>query len=306
MIEFQLDPASGVATYLQLVQQVRQALRLGMLEPGDQLPTAQQVVAKLAINPNTVLKAYRELEREGLVRARPGHGHVRGRRRSRAPTPPRRPAPSVDCSAWLRTARAAGLDPDEHRGDLSTPPFRNRSPRRRRMTAVSCETAGSASGTGAGGRCRDCTLRSRPAGSSGWSARTAPARRPCCTWPSGCWRRPPGRSRCSAARPAGGPAQLARVGFVAQDTPDLRRLSASPTTCAWARGSTRPGTRSWREQRIERLGLDPRAEGRHAVRRPAGAARADAGHRQAARAADPRRAGRQPRPARPARVPAAA
>ena len=59
---------SGVATYLQLVQQVHQALQLG-LEPGDQLPTAQQVVAKLAINPNTVLKAYRDLEREGLVRA---------------------------------------------------------------------------------------------------------------------------------------------------------------------------------------------------------------------------------------------
>ena len=74
MIEFQLDAGSGVATYLQLVQQVRQALRLGLLEPGDQLPTAQQVVAKLAINPNTVLKAYRDLEREGLVRARPGVG----------------------------------------------------------------------------------------------------------------------------------------------------------------------------------------------------------------------------------------
>ena len=74
MIEFQLDAGSGVATYLQLVQQVHQALQLGMLEPGDQLPTAQQVVAKLAINPNTVLKAYRDLEREGLVRARPGLG----------------------------------------------------------------------------------------------------------------------------------------------------------------------------------------------------------------------------------------
>jgi len=66
--------ASGIATYLQLVQQVRQALQLGLLEPGDQLPTAQQVVAQLAINPNTVLKAYRDLEREGLVRARPGQG----------------------------------------------------------------------------------------------------------------------------------------------------------------------------------------------------------------------------------------
>src|ERR1700759_1377169 len=74
MIEFQLDPESGVSTYLQLVQQVRRAIRLGMLEPGDQLPTAREAVARLAINPNTVLKAYRELEREGLVRARPGMG----------------------------------------------------------------------------------------------------------------------------------------------------------------------------------------------------------------------------------------
>lgn len=73
MIDFQQD-RSGVATYLQLAQQVRHALRLGMLRPGDKLPTAKEVVAKLAINPNTVLKAYRELEREGLVSARPGLG----------------------------------------------------------------------------------------------------------------------------------------------------------------------------------------------------------------------------------------
>jgi GntR family transcriptional regulator len=74
MIEFQIDAGSGVATYLQLAQQVRQALRLRLLRPGDQLPTAREVVSKLAINPNTVLKAYRELEREGLVAARPGQG----------------------------------------------------------------------------------------------------------------------------------------------------------------------------------------------------------------------------------------
>src|SRR5579885_345183 len=74
MIEFHLDASSGIPTYVQLVQQVHQALQLGLLEPGDRLPTAQQVVAALAINPNTVLKAYRDLEREGLVRARPGMG----------------------------------------------------------------------------------------------------------------------------------------------------------------------------------------------------------------------------------------
>jgi GntR family transcriptional regulator len=74
MIEFRLDSRSGVATYLQIVQQVKHSLRLGLLEPGDQLPTVKEVVARLAINPNTVLKAYRDLEREGLVASRPGQG----------------------------------------------------------------------------------------------------------------------------------------------------------------------------------------------------------------------------------------
>ena len=74
MIEFSLDTRSGVAPYLQVVHQVRRALRLGLLAEGDQLPTVKDVVASLAINPNTVLKAYRELERDGLVSARPGVG----------------------------------------------------------------------------------------------------------------------------------------------------------------------------------------------------------------------------------------
>ena len=61
-IEFRLDAATGVPTYLQLVHQVEHALRLGYLKPGDQLPKVRDVVASLAINPNTVLKAYKELE----------------------------------------------------------------------------------------------------------------------------------------------------------------------------------------------------------------------------------------------------
>src|SRR5215469_15398034 len=73
-IEFRLDPASGVPTFLQLVQQVEHALRLGYLKPGDQLPKVRDVVASLAINPNTVLKAYKELEIKGLAAGRPGQG----------------------------------------------------------------------------------------------------------------------------------------------------------------------------------------------------------------------------------------
>ena len=73
-IEFRLDPVSGVPTYLQLVHQVEHALRLGYLKPGDQLPKVRDVVASLAINPNTVSKAYRELETKGLIVGRPGQG----------------------------------------------------------------------------------------------------------------------------------------------------------------------------------------------------------------------------------------
>jgi GntR family transcriptional regulator len=109
VIEFHLDTRSGVAPYLQIVHQVRQALRLGLLSEGDQLPTVKDVVARLAINPNTVLKAYRELEHDGLVGARPGIGTFVTRTLSDA---------SLSAHAglrrellrWLASARRAGLD----------------------------------------------------------------------------------------------------------------------------------------------------------------------------------------------------
>ncbi|MEV6311702.1 GntR family transcriptional regulator [Streptomyces sp. NPDC051840] len=111
-VEFRIDRRSGVATYLQIVQQTKQALRLGVLEPGDRLPTAREVVEATAINPNTVLKAYRELEREGLVEARRGLGtFVRRTLGSAAATtdPPLR----AELTDWTRKARAAGLDRDD-------------------------------------------------------------------------------------------------------------------------------------------------------------------------------------------------
>jgi GntR family transcriptional regulator len=112
VIEFQLDTTSGVATYLQLVHQVRQALQLGFLEAGDQLPTAQQVVAKLAINPNTVLKAYRDLERDGLVRARPGMGtFVTRTLPGTAPATLNKHLGTL--TNWLASAHSAGLGPDD-------------------------------------------------------------------------------------------------------------------------------------------------------------------------------------------------
>ncbi|MFI9204970.1 GntR family transcriptional regulator [Streptomyces sp. NPDC053048] len=112
MVEFRIDRRSGVATYLQIVHQVEQALRLGLLAPGDKLPTAKEVVAATAINPNTVLKAYRELDRAGLVEARPGLGtFVRkslARPGAAADSPLR-----AELADWMACARAAGLDRED-------------------------------------------------------------------------------------------------------------------------------------------------------------------------------------------------
>jgi GntR family transcriptional regulator len=110
-IDFRLDPGSGVPTYLQLVQQVEHALRLGYLKPGDQLPKVRAVVAALAINPNTVLKAYRDLEMKGLAAGRPGQGtFVQATLRQVAL--PELTALRRSLSGWLTAADGAGLDED--------------------------------------------------------------------------------------------------------------------------------------------------------------------------------------------------
>src|SRR5579875_933681 len=109
MIEFHLDARSGVAPYQQIVQQVRHALRLGLLEVGDQLPTVKEVVAKLAINPNTVLKAYKELEHLGLVAARPGIGTFVTKTLTDETLAAHGPL-RQDLKRWLAKARRAGLD----------------------------------------------------------------------------------------------------------------------------------------------------------------------------------------------------
>jgi GntR family transcriptional regulator len=111
VIEFLLHPDSGVSPYLQIVQQVRQASRLGLLREGDRLPTIKAVVAQLAINPNTVLKAYRELEHEGLVEARPGLGTFVLRTLADDTVSAHEPL-RADLRAWLDRARRAGLGDD--------------------------------------------------------------------------------------------------------------------------------------------------------------------------------------------------
>jgi GntR family transcriptional regulator len=111
MIAFRLSSTSGLSTYLQIAQQVRQALRLGTLQPGDQLPTVKEVVGALVINPNTVLKAYRVLEAEGLIQGRPGQGTFVIRSLQGIPTPTLA-ALRRGLETWVREALESGLDPD--------------------------------------------------------------------------------------------------------------------------------------------------------------------------------------------------
>jgi GntR family transcriptional regulator len=112
VIEFHLDKSGSVPAYAQLIRQVREALRLGVLHPGDRLPTVRDVVTSCVVNAATVLKAYRELELAGLVESRQGSGtfvintlgsadpHVMARLRS-------------GLARWLGQARAAGLEDED-------------------------------------------------------------------------------------------------------------------------------------------------------------------------------------------------
>ncbi len=109
MIRFRVNGRAAAPPYQQIAQQVRQALRMGVLAVGDQLPSVREVVAATAVNPNTVLKAYRDLEREGLVEARAGHGTF-ARGRPPGPPPGTHARLGRGLTAWVREARAAGLD----------------------------------------------------------------------------------------------------------------------------------------------------------------------------------------------------
>ena len=112
MFRFRLDGSSGVPPYLQLVHQVRQSLLLGYLEEGDRLPTVKDVAADLAINPNTVVKAYRQLEHEGLAGGRPGQGTFITATSSTA-LPEEQQVLRASLEEWLRAAEEAGLSSEE-------------------------------------------------------------------------------------------------------------------------------------------------------------------------------------------------
>lgn len=108
VVVFRIDRRSGVATYLQIVRQVEQALRMGALEEGDRLPTAAQVAATTKVNPNTTLKAYRELERAGLAEVRQGAGTFITRSLAQPRSGPDSPL-RASLAEWMDQARADGL-----------------------------------------------------------------------------------------------------------------------------------------------------------------------------------------------------
>ncbi|MBK3587825.1 GntR family transcriptional regulator [Streptomyces microflavus] len=108
VVVFRIDRRSGVATYLQIVRQVEQALRMGALEEGDRLPTAAQVAAETKVNPNTTLKAYRELERAGLAEVRQGAGTFITRSLAQPQSGPDSPL-RASLAGWMDQARTEGL-----------------------------------------------------------------------------------------------------------------------------------------------------------------------------------------------------
>ncbi|RII13130.1 HTH-type transcriptional repressor YtrA [Streptomyces sp. YIM 130001] len=119
MVVFRIDRRSGVATYLQIVRQVEQALRMGALGEGDRLPTAAQVAASTKVNPNTTLKAYRELERMGLAEVRQGAGTFITRSLARAESEPDSPLRTA-LVEWMERARGQGLGPEDVRALLDS------------------------------------------------------------------------------------------------------------------------------------------------------------------------------------------
>ena len=299
MIEFHLDPRSGVATYLQIVQQVKEALRLGTIDVGDQLPTVREVVADLAINPNTVAKAYRDLEHEGLVVARQGRGTFVAS--TLAPASLRHHEElRAALERWLQTAERRARR-GEHPGvDLRDPSRRwpdgwhePGAPRRARPREALPSRVGAARLHAHDSARRD----RRPGGAERGGQVDAPRARgrPACT-NGGLDLRP--RARPAARALGARRGRLRRTGRSAVPLVHRRRDDR-----VRAQDELPLGRRDRRRPPHPRRVAD---EGRLALRRRPRAARARARPRQAAAARAARRAVRPPRPARRTRVPPAA
>ncbi len=224
-VTFHLRSDSGVPAYLQLVQQVRQAVRMGVLDVGDQLPTVKEVVSELAINPNTVQKAYRELEHEGLVEGRQGVGTFVARRPN-GPPPGTQVRLARSLNKWVASARSEGMD-DEAMEALLRETLRGTTGIEVAMMTHSVETIGLGKRYGQLWALQDCSL-SVPKG-----------RVTALLGPNGAGKTTLLRLLVGLASPSTGSAAvlgrvpdgseefLADIGYLAQDVPLYRRLSAN-------------------------------------------------------------------------------
>jgi GntR family transcriptional regulator len=109
---FTVDPRSGVPIYLQLIEQVKRAVALGTLAAGEQLPTVKALALQLTVNPNTVARAYRDLERDGVIETSPGRGSF-VRLNGSAATDLRADVAGPAFEDAIRAAKGVGLDRDE-------------------------------------------------------------------------------------------------------------------------------------------------------------------------------------------------
>ena len=230
MIEFHLDGNSGVPAYLQLVQQVRQAIRLGILRNGDQLPTVKEVVATLTINPNTVLHAYRQLDLEGLVDGRRGVGTFVATGSAPPPVDDLKGLRSA-LDQWVARARAAGLDDEGIRAVL------------RRLGATRADVAGGGMSTslavrteglgkryGATWALRDCTLEIPTGSVTALVGPNGAGKTTLLHLAIGLSRQTCGTVEVLGLSPRDdGKALLPRLGFVAQDHPLYRGLTIAET-----------------------------------------------------------------------------
>ncbi len=103
---FTVDTRSGVPIYLQLIEQIKRSVALGILSAGEQLPTVKQLALDLTVNPNTVARAYRELERDELIETAPGRGSF-VRANGHADAPALAAATDVAAQAVMRAVREA-------------------------------------------------------------------------------------------------------------------------------------------------------------------------------------------------------
>src|SRR3954467_878985 len=266
VIEFHLDGRSGLSPYQQLVQQVRHALRLGLLAEGDQLPKVKDVVAVLAIKPNTALKAYRHVDTDRPpAPAPPGAATRRARRRAsrggdvRQGDARRRPERGARATS-AGTAPLADQGPPgrprrgEHRGPADVDVSRLRA-RGDSVTVLRAQ--------GLGKRYKrkwalsGCTLDIEPGHVTGLVGPNGAGKSTLLNIAAGMLEPTAGTIEVCGGTPGSGPEQLAKVGYVAQSTPVYTGLTIEEHLRLGAHLNPRWDD-SLATKRVRRIGLDPK------------------------------------------------